>query len=214
MPNCWKCETELKGDEDLCPECGANQRPTNFSDVLDVESALLDFYSDRAVAHASFLLASIFGLVTLLAIVQQMISQTSTILICFSLFPFGILAYLGYHTLRRFGAFASNAEELKEQLRKCAPKHVKESLQKRIEETDEQLIIKQIPKKLRFKKPGSLYYLAYWLLIVSLSCVVYLQSKDIIITISLLITIGVLAIAIFCPFRASKQTKEEISIES
>lgn len=41
-----------------------------ITNILTARSAILDFYSDRATSFASFFVASIFGLVTMLAIVQ------------------------------------------------------------------------------------------------------------------------------------------------
>ena len=116
-----------------------NQRPSNLSEEIAAESTLLDFYSDRAVAQASFLLAAMFGLVTLLAIVQEMIRQTLMVpsqrlswLIYVSLFPFWVLAYLGYHTLRRFGSYATAASDLEIPLRdrSFAPEHFKKRVKK------------------------------------------------------------------------------------
>lgn len=82
-------------------------------------SALLDFFSDKAVAHASFFVASIFGVVTLLALIQGFqrghiitlliwtghISSISTI-------PFFAVSYAGYYALNRFGYFADLSDKL------------------------------------------------------------------------------------------------------
>lgn len=208
MPKCWKCETELKEDADLCPKCNAHQRPSNFSHLLTIQSALLDFYSDRAVAHASFLLASIFGLVTLLAIVQQMISQTLinpsrtlSFLIYFSLVPFGALGYLGYHTLRRFGAYAAAAHELVLKFRQYAPKDISESVTKKTHKANRELIIRRVFDKLEVKfgrgTRSLALYVGYWLIMISLSSVVYWQSEVTNVRISWLITVVILFIVIF-----------------
>lgn len=228
MPDCWKCKTELKEDADLCPKCNAHQRPSNFSHLLTVQSALLDFYSDRAVAHASFLLASIFGLVTSLAIVQQMISQTLinpsqtlSFLIYFSLVPFGALGYLGYYTLRRFGAYAAAAHELVRKFRQYAPEDIAESVAKSTHKADRELIIRRVLIKLQLKfglgARSLALYVGYWLLIISLSSVVYWQSEDTIVHgLWVLITFVILPIAIFW-FKVSdvwleKRVRKSLSI--
>lgn len=80
------------------------------ANMLTARSALLDFYSDRAVAFASFFLASIFGLVTVLAIVQGI--EDSVFLISISLFLFWAFAYAGYYTFQRFRFYADIASKL------------------------------------------------------------------------------------------------------
>lgn len=78
---------------------------------------LLDFYSDRAVAHASFLVASIFGLVTLSAIIQQLDFQLMLFpvpLFWLSVLLFFVFSYLGYYALIRFGFYARIADKLRE----------------------------------------------------------------------------------------------------
>jgi hypothetical protein len=80
-------------------------------------SALLDFYSDRAVAHASFFVASIFGLVTLLSIVQQLnmhLTWFSIPLSWYSTPLFFAFSYVGYYTLGRFRFFADISDKLSE----------------------------------------------------------------------------------------------------
>ena len=71
--------------------------------------ALLDFYSDRAVAHASFFVASIFGLVTMSAIVLQLEDK---LFAWISIPLFFAFSYLGYFTLVRFGFYADISERL------------------------------------------------------------------------------------------------------
>jgi hypothetical protein len=64
-------------------------------------AALLDFYSDRATAHASLFVASIFGLVTVLAIVQAFILVNPPIerwIVWASEYLFFIFTYVGYFT--------------------------------------------------------------------------------------------------------------------
>ncbi len=78
-------------------------------------AGLLDFYSDRAVAHASFLLACVFGLFTLLAIVQGVnnLGMNDLVLIVVSMAPYGTIVVIGFHCLRRFSFYASMSEELR-----------------------------------------------------------------------------------------------------
>lgn len=81
----------------------------NCSLFVSRVAALLDFYSDRATAHASLFVASIFGILTLLALVQNFNSNT---LIFISIIAYFIFSYLGYHTLVRFGFYADIAQRL------------------------------------------------------------------------------------------------------
>jgi hypothetical protein len=100
------CDEEL---EELDRE---KQTETTNGDLLATRfDALLDFYSDRAVAHASFLVASIFGLVTMLAIVQQLDENNIAIIWLSSVVFFGI-SYMGYFALIRFGFYADVAQKL------------------------------------------------------------------------------------------------------
>jgi len=64
-------------------------------------AAILDFYSDRAVAHASFFLASFFGLFTVLSIGEKEIFEWA--------FPYWILFSVGLYTLIRFAYYATFA---------------------------------------------------------------------------------------------------------
>ncbi len=77
-------------------------------DKISSLSAILDFYSDRAIAHASFFLASFFGLFTVLQI-QQNPTLGWAIL-------YWILFLAGLYTLNRFGYYASFAQKLMEKL--------------------------------------------------------------------------------------------------
>ena len=79
----------------------------------DALAGLLDFYSDRAEAHASFLLACFFGAFTLLAIVQSVEDISLTIL---SVMPYGMIALVGFHCLQRFSFYAAMAEKIKDKI--------------------------------------------------------------------------------------------------
>ena len=87
-----------------------SEKPTYDPNLLTAKiSALLDFYSDRAVAHASFLVASVFGLVTLSAMIQELSNHT---LVLISLPLFLGFSYTGYFTLLRFQYYACIAHAL------------------------------------------------------------------------------------------------------
>lgn len=75
---------------------------------LTSKGALLDFYSDRAVAHASFFVASIFGMLSISSIIQRL-HET---LWWFSTGLFFIFSYMGYHSLSKFSYFADISEKL------------------------------------------------------------------------------------------------------
>ena len=83
---------------------------------VDAEGALLDFFSDRAVAHAGFFLASIFGLVSLAALVWQLSHDGDLFWAALSLIPYQTFAFLGFWSLRRFGGYASMAHVLQSKL--------------------------------------------------------------------------------------------------
>lgn len=88
------------------------------ANMLTARSALLDFYSDRAVAFASFFLASIFGLVSTLAIFQGI--EGSVFLVLGSLILYWTFAYAGYFTFRRFSFYAGIADRLRGSLEESA----------------------------------------------------------------------------------------------
>lgn len=122
---------------------------------------LLDFYSDRAEAQASFLVACIFGIFTLLAIVQSINSiQDKMIqhaLIILSIFPYVMLSSIGFHCLRRFSVYAATAEKYNIVLKRYAkPKEIMIKVKGKIKEMslqdyEEYLSekYKGIPKKFR-----------------------------------------------------------------
>lgn len=62
-------------------------------------TSLLDFYSDRAVAHASFLIACIFGLFTILSLVDTIFWWVSLLLLFmtyYGLWAFGLYCLLNF----------------------------------------------------------------------------------------------------------------------
>jgi len=72
-------------------------------------SAFLDFYSDRATAHASFLVASVFGLFSVLYLIEGGDLITKVILS----FVYGILWFGGYFSLFNFNFYAMKADDIK-----------------------------------------------------------------------------------------------------
>lgn len=93
-------------------ENGKGEKIVRDTELLATRiGALLDFYSDRAVAHASFFVASIFGIVTILAIIQQLGDILS---VWISIPLFYAFSYMGYYTLTRFGYYADISQRLSE----------------------------------------------------------------------------------------------------
>ena len=80
-----------------------------MSDIVGALTGLLDFYSDKANAQASFLVADIFGLFTLLAIVEVMDNHT---LQFFSIVTYAVLLMVGYHCLVRYGYWTQLADAI------------------------------------------------------------------------------------------------------
>ena len=206
-----------KSDDKLSEEEKKKPDDERMTDVLTARAALLDFYSDRAVAHASFLVAAIFGLVTLLAIVQQMINQTSNSLLYISLIPFWAFSYLGFHSLLRFGKYAAVADKLQQSFLNHAKLKIdlgegKEKInfelyaKKKLYMDKQQLVVTRfLGKKIR-GEPLVLYSL-YFVLISILSFVVYFQSEDI----TLYICWGITILS-FVPLIPKKTNRKLISI--
>jgi len=71
-------------------------------------SAFLDFYSDRATAHASFLVASVFGLFSVLYLIEGEKLITRAILSA----VYWILWFGGYFSLFNFNFYAMKAHEI------------------------------------------------------------------------------------------------------
>ena len=87
--------------------------PLNPDDI-DKISGLLDFFSDRAVAHASFFLASLFGLVAFATIVREEITCINSFLYWIGILLFFGFGYAGYFTLIRFGYYAHVSQKIAE----------------------------------------------------------------------------------------------------
>jgi hypothetical protein len=95
-----------------------NELEKNVNEELQATRlvAFLDFYSDRATAHASLFVASLFGLFTQLTIVQSMSSHPD-LFVWLSIPVFFGLTYAGYFTLVRFGFYSNIAQRITEGLK-------------------------------------------------------------------------------------------------
>ena len=87
-------------------------------------SGLLDYYNSRSTSFASLVLASIFGLVTLSAIIQSMLTssfpQGATFQFSNNLIPVGLslilyilFSFAGFYTIKRYSHYAGIADEIK-----------------------------------------------------------------------------------------------------
>jgi hypothetical protein len=88
---------------------------SNTSDEIAAESALLDFYSDRAVAFGGFFIAAIFGILTVPALAQGINSTNKIwegILVILSLAVYIAFSYGGYIVLRGFFSYAKIADKI------------------------------------------------------------------------------------------------------
>lgn len=104
-------EKEVEMQTRTKEETEKETKPENDPDdstFISRAGALLDFFSDRAVAHASFLVASVFGLLTMSTIIQEL----GILWVWASVFLFFAFSYIGYFTLVRFGCFADISEKL------------------------------------------------------------------------------------------------------
>ena len=85
------------------------------SNKISARSALLDYYSDRAVSFSGFFLASIFGLLTMMALVQGIECNDVTIQSVFlilSVFPVFTFAYMGWYVMKRFSYYVEIANKI------------------------------------------------------------------------------------------------------
>lgn len=85
-----------------------------MSEELSARSALLQFYSQRAVSFASLFVASIFGLITWSAIVRAIDVKGASYLVFIglSLIVYIFFAYASRHTFKRFTYYADIASKL------------------------------------------------------------------------------------------------------
>ena len=87
----------------------------NLPEIIAARSALLDFYSDRAVAFGGFFIASIFGLLTVLTLSQGIgcpIREWEAVLVVLSIVVYVVFVYIGYYVLRGFSYYVQIADKL------------------------------------------------------------------------------------------------------
>jgi hypothetical protein len=85
------------------------------TDKIAARGALLDFYSDRCVAFGGFFIAAIFGLLSVLALVQGINCNDNLLnftIIGISVIVYGMLGYVGLFVLKGFGHYAAIADKL------------------------------------------------------------------------------------------------------
>jgi hypothetical protein len=101
---------------------------------LPVLTGLLDFFSDRAGAHASFVVATVFGIYTLL-FAHDKLPLWVFFLAFFTLQVFAVYSFLN------FGYFATRADIIRERLEDCAcmQAEIRDILDKRLEEKSSRL---------------------------------------------------------------------------
>jgi len=80
-------------------------------------SALLDFYSDRAVSHATLLVACVFGLFTVLTLLK---GTSVTIKIVYT-FTYWLLWASGLYELFNFNHYATEAEKIRQIIQSKPP---------------------------------------------------------------------------------------------
>lgn len=74
----------------------------NLQDIIAARSALLEYYSGKASAFGGFFLASIFGLISLLAAIQNLeceTASTNSILVGIILTGFSLYAFLAFFVM-------------------------------------------------------------------------------------------------------------------
>jgi hypothetical protein len=138
--------------------------PIRESDAAEV-GALVDFYSDRAVAHASFFIASIFGILTFLALVSNL-EKINGFYYFVSILLFAGFSYMGYFTLVRFGYYASLSDYLTQYSLRCKDiferyAYSKEHFESEVRNQKYILLPKLLLSKLE-NKAGLFLYLVYW----------------------------------------------------
>lgn len=95
--------------------CLLTNPENDTSKKIAARSALLDFYSNRAVSFGGFFLASLFGLLTMSTLVQGIKfgeAKITTLFVLLSLIPFLIFALIGYYSLRQFRYYANIANKI------------------------------------------------------------------------------------------------------
>jgi hypothetical protein len=158
-------------------------KDTEEENQLTRVSALLEFFSGRAVAHSGFLIASVFGIVTFSAIVTQIKESMPPITYWISVLLFFAFAYIGYFTLVRFGYYAEIAHAISEYglsrestLKQIPTKKEKVETMQDIYayKTDMQKRLLPIKRNLLGSRMTKVvYYIVYWGAILLLGVLVY-----------------------------------------
>ena len=85
-----------------------SKQPQEAQVPAEVLSALLDYYFDRATGFASLFVASVFGLVTLSALVKTYLGDNFWWYYIAGI-PYLAFIFSGWHTLNRFSFYANIA---------------------------------------------------------------------------------------------------------
>lgn len=168
----------------MASDNNAVQDEPRLSRELTAQAALLDFHSDRAVAHASFLIASVFGLLTLLAVAQSLKYPFVVV----SLIPFSAFSYLGFWTLQRFTDYASVADalqgnieryrgEFKIEIKGERPMTFSEVREHFLLRDTRQIPLKRLISKVKASGVFILQNILYLFLITALGSIVYLDKE-------------------------------------
>ena len=82
---------------------------------VELLSASLDFFGSRATSFASLFVASIFGIVTLSAIIQGLNSESliDLLILHLSMIPFAFFAVAGWYTLQKYFHYGDIAERIR-----------------------------------------------------------------------------------------------------
>ena len=95
----------------------------NDSNEISALSALLDFLSDRAIAHASFTIACFFGLFTVLSImVQNQETLNIWLWIYWVFWSFGVYCFFS------FSYYATYSEKTKDQIKSVLKKDIEKDI--------------------------------------------------------------------------------------
>jgi hypothetical protein len=131
-------------------------------DEPTARSSLLQFYGQRTVSFASLFVASIFGLITWLGIVQRIEGEGTSYLIFMFLssIVYVALAYVSWHTFRRYVYYADLTSKLAENSRGSMRDYAKfEEMDFGIEKEHYEALPEEL--KRQTKKEGDKFYLNF-----------------------------------------------------
>ena len=153
-------------------------------------TAMVDFYSDRAVAHASFFLASLFGLFSVLSL-----AQNQHTLKCVWAIPYWLLFLGSLYTFVNFSFYATYAQKITEE----ADMYEVEKVKKALKRARRNLILNwfQILKNSRIKFGWGLRAVCIlYLVIAFLSCWLVIGCVEAFI--GLIVVSAIIAVAWLC----------------